>query len=95
MLTVKVRYKNPTEDKSTKFDVVLKDGKNEFKSMDQEFRFATAVASFGMKLRNDKLVQDLRYRDIETMAKESKGKDQYGFRSELIEMIDLARQIDK
>ena len=95
LLTVKVRYKKPSEGVSTKFDIALLDGKSKFESMDTEFRFATAVASFGMKLRNDKLVKDLRYRDIETMAKESKGNDQYGFRAELIEMIDLARQIDK
>jgi Ca-activated chloride channel family protein len=95
LLTVKVRYKKPTEDKSTKFDIVLKDGDNKFSSMDNEFRFATAVASFGLKLRNDKLTQDTSYREIRTMAKESKGSDQYGFRAELIEMIDLAKQIDK
>lgn len=95
LLTVKVRYKKPTESKSTKFDVVLKDSNKEFKEVDSEFKFATAVASFGMKLRNDKLVNDLRYRDIKNIAEEGKGKDQYGFRTELIEMIDLAKQIDK
>lgn len=95
LLTVKVRYKKPTESKSTKFDVVLNDSNKEFKSMDSELKFATAVASFEMKLRNDKLVNDLRYTDIKNMAQEGKGKENYGFRAELIEMIDLAKQIDK
>lgn len=95
LLTVKVRYKQPTGTKSTKFEIPLKNQEQEFKAMDSDFKFATAVASFGMKLRNDKLVQDLRYRDIENMAKEAKGSDQYDFRTEFLELIDLAKQIDK
>lgn len=95
LLNVKVRYKAPTGTKSTKFEIPLKNKSNEFKHMDSDFKFATAVASFGMKLRNDKLVQELRYRDIENIAKESKGKDQYDFREEFLEMINLAKQIDK
>ena len=95
LLTVKVRYKNPTEDKSTKFDVVLNDSDQAFKSMDSDFRFAAAVASFGMKLRDDNLVNELRYKDISSMASEAKGSDPYRFREEFIELIDFAKQIDK
>lgn len=95
LLTVKVRYKKPTESKSTKFDIVLANEKNEFKAMDNDFRFATAVASFGMKLRNDKTVDGLRYTDIKNMAKSAKGSDSHDFREEFIELIDFAKQIDK
>lgn len=95
LLTVKVRYKKPTEDKSTKFDVVLKDEKKEFKAMDDDFRFATTVASFGMKLRGDSLVDELSYRDLIKMAKASRGKDKHDFREEFIELIELSKQIDK
>jgi Ca-activated chloride channel family protein len=92
LLTVKVRYKNPTEDKSTKFDTVLKS--NSTLKADRDMNFAIAVASFGMKLRNDTLVKDIRYRDIENLAKNNKGKDPYDFREEFLEMVDLAKDID-
>ncbi len=95
LLTVKVRYKAPTGDKSTKFEVPLKNESIEFKKADNDFKFATAVASFGLKLRGDKLAKDLSYRQIEAMATEAKGDDPYDFRSEFVEMIDLASQIDK
>ena len=78
-----------------KFEVPLKDNGKSLADMDQDFRFATAVASFGMKLRGDDMVQDLTYRDIESLAKKAQGKDEYDFREEFLEMIDLAKQIDK
>ncbi len=95
LLTVKIRYKNPSEDTSHKFESILKDSLNRFDSVDDEFKFATTVASFGMKSRGEKMVKDMSYRDLETLAKESKGEDEYGLRQEFIELIDFAKQIDK
>ncbi len=95
LLSVKVRYKSPTGSKSTKFEVPLKNKKVAFEKADDQFKFATSVATFGLKLRGDKLAKDISYRDLEKMAKESKGADPYDFKSEFIEMIDLASQIDK
>lgn len=95
LLTVKVRYKEPTATKSVKFDIPLKNEKKTFKNMNDNYRFAVTAASFALKLRGDELANDLSYRDLTSMAKKSKGEDQFGFREEMIEMIDLARQIDK
>lgn len=93
LLTVKVRYKNPTETKSTKFEKVLKSDSS--MKADQDFNFAMAVASLGMKLRGDKIVKEIRYREIEKLAKENKGNDPYDFREEFLEMIELSKEIDK
>lgn len=95
LLTVKVRYKAPTGSKSRKFEVPLHNKSIAFEKADQDFRFAATVASFGLKLRGDKLAADLTYRELESMAKDAKGADPYDFRSEFVEMIDLAGQIDK
>lgn len=95
LLTVKVRYKEPTGSKSKKFEVPLHNQSITFDKADLDFRFATTVASFGLKLRGDKLARDLSYRELEKMAKNAKGSDPYDFRSEFVEMIDLASQIDR
>lgn len=95
LLTVKVRYKEPTELTSKKFEVVLKGKANEFKAMNSEFRFAATVASFGLKLRGDELANELSYRDLVKMAAEAKEEDKYSFREEFIELVELAKQIDK
>lgn len=95
LLTVKVRYKQPTAKKSVKFDIPLKNSKRSFKSMNDNYRFAVTAASFALKLRGDDLASELSYRELKKMAKQAKGEDQFGFREELVEMIELSRQIDK
>jgi len=95
LLNVKVRYKQPTASKSVKFEVPLKNDDMTILKKDQEFNFAMAVATFGLKLRGDNLADGITYRDLIKQAKRSKGKDEYGFRSEFVEMVELARQIDK
>lgn len=95
ILNVKVRYKQPTGSKSTKFEVPLQNVNIDKLTADLDFDFALTVAGFGLKLRGDEMAKDMSYRDLLKRAKASKGKDEFGFRSELIEMIELARQIDK
>lgn len=95
LLNVKVRYKQPTASKSVKFEVPLKKDDMTDLKKDQEFDFAMAVASFGLKLRGDELTEGISYRDLIKQAKRSQGKDEYGFRSEFVEMVELAKQIDK
>lgn len=95
LLTVKIRYKLPTETKSVKFEKSLEDKKIAFEKANQEFRFATAAASFAMKLRGDKLVKGLSYRDIESMAKESRGPDINGFREDMINLIKISKEVDR
>lgn len=95
LLTVKVRYKKPTETKSHKFEQTLADSDIKFDESNQELRFATAAASLALKLRGDKLVKNLSYRDIESMAKEARGSDLHGYRDDLIHLIQLSKSVDK
>ena len=95
LLTVKVRYKHPTENKSKKFEEVLKSRDVKLKNADGDFRWAIAASSLALKLRGDKFTKELRYREIKEMAKGSKGQDEYGLREEFIDMIDYAMSIDK
>jgi len=51
LLTVKVRYKEPHGDVSQKLDFPLTDTRTSFEQASGDFRFAAAVAQFGMILR--------------------------------------------
>jgi Ca-activated chloride channel family protein len=51
LLTVKVRYKEPHGDVSEKLDFPLTDAGKSFEQASGDFRFAAAVAQFGMILR--------------------------------------------
>lgn len=52
MLTLRVRYKLPDSDTSTRMDVPLVDRGSTFARATTDFRFAASVAEFGMVLRN-------------------------------------------
>ncbi len=51
------------------------------------FKFSAAVAGFGMLLRDSKFKGDLTYQEVITLAKNSKGKDEHGYRSEFINLV--------
>jgi Ca-activated chloride channel family protein len=51
-LTVKMRYKQPEGNESTKIDVPLLAMNGDLREVDADFRFASAVAAFGQVLRN-------------------------------------------
>lgn len=51
-LTVKMRYKQPEGNESTKIDVPLLAMNGDLREADPDFRFASAVAAFGQVLRN-------------------------------------------
>jgi Ca-activated chloride channel family protein len=95
ILTVKVRYKKPDENESKKSSFVLQDKTNDLDTANNNIRFAISVAMFGMKLRNDKEAKEINAADIINIAKQSKGKDEEGYRAEFIKMVETYSLIAK
>jgi len=92
LATVKVRYKDPRENRSEVMSKVITFDSNEIGQDD--FIFAQSVAGFSMLLRDSKYVKDLTYRDLITLAKDSKGKDREGNRAEFIKMVEKAEVLE-
>jgi len=92
LATVKVRYKDPRENRSEVMSKVITFDSNEISQDD--FIFAQSVAGFSMLLRDSKYLKDLTYRDVITLAKDSKGKDREGNRAEFIKMVEKAEVLD-
>lgn len=90
LLTVKFRYKEPDGNKSKLITEVVK---NQIRKSSANLDWSMAVAGFGMLLRDSEYKGDLRYADVLSMAKASKGKDAFGYRSEFIELVDLAKSM--
>jgi len=86
-MTVKLRYKKPDEDKSIL--IVEKYKPSEF-SKSNNIKFASAVAQFGMLLRDSEFKGTANWTDILKLAKESKGIDEYGYRNDFIKLIEMA-----
>ena len=92
MLTVKFRYKEPQGSKSKLITQVLLE-KDQVRN-DPNIQWSAAVAGFGMLLRDSEYKSELSYDQIIGMAKSSKGADEYGYRSEFIQLVRLASNID-
>ncbi|WP_421764146.1 YfbK domain-containing protein [Ekhidna sp.] len=90
LLTVKFRYKEPNGTKSKLITEVVE---NEIRRSSHNLDWSMAVAGFGMLLRDSEYKGDLQYADVLQMAKSSKGTDEFGYRSEFIELVGLVKSM--
>ena len=90
LLTVKFRYKKPEGNKSKLITQVVK---NQTKKSSDNLDWAMAVAGFGMLLRDSEFKGDLTYASVLELARSAKGEDDFGYRSEFIELVDLVKEM--
>lgn len=90
---VSVRYKLPEASSSTEFGqpVVFQDLDNSDVEATENLRFAAAVAGFGQLLRSGKYTNDWDYAALLTLAREARGTDSHGYRSEMVKLVELAQ----
>ena len=93
LLTLKLRYKQPDSDHSTRLDVPAEDSGRSFEEASADFRFAAAVAAFGMALRDSQYKGDANLRTAQQWARSGLGEDEGGHRAELITLIAQARRL--
>lgn len=94
LLTFKLRYKLPEDDKSQLQEHVVYDSGASFEQADADFQFAAAVAGFGMMLRDSEHSGDWNYQNVMQVAQSSIGKDTHGFREEFVELVSIAKMLD-
>ncbi|AZA84456.1 VWA domain-containing protein [Chryseobacterium lactis] len=95
LATIKFRYKKPDGDKSHEMSQVIKNLDPGITSASSDFKFASSVAWFGLVLRNSELIRNKNLSDIENLAKQGKNKDDEGYRSEFIRLIETYKTIQK
>ncbi|QPH41868.1 von Willebrand factor type A domain-containing protein [Pedobacter endophyticus] len=95
MLTVKLRYKDPKGSISKLLTKGVTDNALGFGTTTDNFRFAAAVAEFGMILRNSSFKQNATFEQVITLAENAKGKDKEGYRSEFLSVVKSARLMAK
>ncbi len=90
LMYVKVRYKDPDGAKSRLLERAVAD---RLGSPSVDFRFATAVAGFGMLLRGSDHAGDLTLDDVVRLADKSRGDDPRGYRGEFIRLVEAVRDL--
>ena len=90
LATVKIRSKEPEKETSVLTEFVIRDSAGRFVEASGDFRFAAAVAAFGMMLRDSPYKGDLAYQRVLEWANAGKGDDRYGYREEFIRLVHRA-----
>ena len=95
MLTLKLRYKAPDGDVSTLREFPFKDTGRRFDQSTRDFRFAAAVAGYGMILRDSPHRGSANWALVHELAIEGKGDDRDGYRAEFVGLVEKARALSR
>jgi Ca-activated chloride channel family protein len=93
LMTVKLRYKEPDGETSSLIEFPARDSGRRYAKASDDFKFAAAVASFGMLLRDSQHKGNTTYDAVLELADEAKGKDREGYRAEFIGLVKAARGV--
>jgi Ca-activated chloride channel family protein len=94
---LRIRYKHPGEEASELIEspVMRSSVIAEVARTSADFRFAAAVAAFGQKLRGGEYLESWGYDEIAGLARDARGNDPFGYRSEFLQLIALAESLDR
>ena len=90
LMTVKLRYKQPDSNTSTKVEIPVKGRVLDLDETSDNFRFSAAIAEFGLILRNSQYKEEASMEDVIALAKDARGEDEEGYRAEFIKLVKLA-----
>ncbi|HEX6184976.1 MAG TPA: VWA domain-containing protein [Pyrinomonadaceae bacterium] len=93
LLTVKLRYKEPDGDASKPLNVGVLDREASFRNASENFKFAAAVAQFGLLLRDSRYKGQSSFDGAAELARASAGADLRGYRSEFVRLVETARTL--
>jgi Ca-activated chloride channel family protein len=93
-MTIKLRYKQPDGDTSKLIEKAIKATETSQNSS-ENFRFASAVAEFGLLLRHSEYKADANFDQVIQRAKAAKGADSEGYRAEFIRLVEKAQLLEQ
>ncbi|MEM6379435.1 MAG: YfbK domain-containing protein, partial [Bacteroidota bacterium] len=92
--TLKLRYKSPQGEKSRLLvRQVGEKERQEWRNTSENFRFASAIAQFGMLIRESPYKGTATYKNLYEEAKASFGKDEYGYRRAFGNLVEATEKI--
>ena len=93
LLHARFRYKKPEETTSRLIEHVVVDRRQSIDATDAEFRFAAAVAEWGLLLRGSAYKGSGSYDQIMTLAAGGLGSDRNGARAEFIALVKKSKEL--
>lgn len=93
LATLRVRYKRPEEEKSAEEALRIAAIAKPLPEISRDFRFAAAVAGFGLILRESPFNQTLSYENVLSLVGNITGPDPLGLRTEFLELVKYCREM--
>lgn len=87
IFTLKFRYKKPTDQKSKLIIHPVVNNDIALENTSDNFRFAAAVAEYGLLLRNSEFKSASTYQQVLETAQNAFGKDEEGYRTEFVALV--------
>ena len=91
LATIKFRYKKPDGDKSIELVQVIANKSTAISKASDDLKFSAAVAWFGLKLRDSKLILNKSSKDIITLATQGLSNDPEGYKAEFIRLVEAVK----
>jgi Ca-activated chloride channel family protein len=95
LCTIKLRYKAPDGEVSKLIERTVPAQPVALEKASPTFRFAAAVAEFGLLLRNSEHKGKANYQQVLELADGAKGNDEEGYRAEFIGLVKQAKLISE
>lgn len=94
LMTLKIRYKQPDGDVSTKLEFPISDSGEAFAAASSDFQFAASVAAMGMLLRDSAYSGDATLSGVlEIATSAAQSRDPHGYRAEFLKMVSAAIEL--
>lgn len=92
---LKLRYKAPDADESVLMELALMvaDIQDDLSSTSDNYRFSAAVAGLAQLLRDNAQTEQLDYDTVLNLAQSARGADEFGYRSEFIQLVRNAQAL--
>jgi len=95
LLHVAMRYKAPDGERSMLVTHAVRAGRLDRSVPSESMRFASAVAGFGMLLRNSPNAGSLTWPQVLTLARGARGDDPEGYRADFIRLAEMASELSR
>lgn len=89
LMYLKIRYKEPNENESNLIEIPI--GKEISENPSANFKFASAAAELGMILNNSEYKGTSSVESVTKLAREGIDEDNFGFKHEFIQIVDLIK----
>ncbi len=93
LLTLKFRYKKPDGSASSLIEKPISLASRDFGKCSTDFRFAAAVAEWGMILRDSSYKGSASVRQVLSIARDALGRDSGGYRAEFLELVARSEKL--